>query len=51
VFRQSPEGDQPQPEGTTITIFVSTYVEPTEPTEPTDTTSLPTLPTLPTDEE
>jgi beta-lactam-binding protein with PASTA domain len=46
VFRQIPEGGQPQDEGDTITIFVSTYVEPTTPTTPTDTTTLPTLPTL-----
>jgi serine/threonine protein kinase/beta-lactam-binding protein with PASTA domain len=51
VFRQSPEGGRPQPEGTTITIFVSTFVEPTEPTLPTDDTSLPSFPTLPTEEE
>ncbi len=49
VFRQIPEGGQTRPEGDTITIFVSTYEEPTEtPTTetPTDTTS-PPLPTVP----
>jgi serine/threonine-protein kinase len=49
VFRQIPESGQPQPKGTTITIFVSTYVEPTEPTDPTTPTDGTTLPTLPTD--
>ncbi len=51
VFRQIPAGDEPQSKGTTITIFVSTYVEPTEPTEPTETSTDPTLPTLPTGED
>ena len=51
VFRQIPLGNEPQSKGTTITIFVSTYVEPTEPTEPTDTSTDPTLPTLPTGED
>jgi eukaryotic-like serine/threonine-protein kinase len=49
VFRQIPESGQTQPEGTTITIFVSTYEEPTEePTteEPTDETPPTTPPTL-----
>ncbi len=31
VFRQSPEANQTPPAGTTITIFVSTFVEPTDP--------------------
>ncbi len=44
VFRQSPEANQTPPAGTTITIFVSTFVEPTTPTVPTE----PTLPTFPT---
>ena len=51
VFRQIPESGQPQPKGTTITIFVSTYVEPTEPTDPTTPTDGTTLPTLPTGED
>jgi eukaryotic-like serine/threonine-protein kinase len=49
VFRQSiPEGET-APEGTTITIFVSTFEEPTEPTTPTDTTPTtpPTTPVIP----
>jgi serine/threonine-protein kinase len=48
VFRQIPEAGLPQSKGTTITIFVSTYVEPTEPTDPTTPTDG-TLPTIPTD--
>jgi len=44
VFRQIPEEGETPDEGSTITIFVSTFVEPTDPTIPTD----PTLPTLPT---
>jgi len=39
VFRQSPEADQTPPAGTTITIFVSTFVEPTTPTAPTTPTT------------
>jgi serine/threonine-protein kinase len=49
VFRQIPEEGETPDEGTIITIFVSTYVEPSVPTDPTDT--IPTLPTLPTLEE
>ena len=41
VFRQSPEANQTPPAGTTITIFVSTFVEPTDarrtPTDPDGT--------------
>ncbi|HWM72108.1 MAG TPA: PASTA domain-containing protein, partial [Nocardioides sp.] len=46
VFRQSPEADQTPPAGTTITIFVSTFVEPTTPTVPTTPTT-PTTPIIP----
>ena len=44
VVDQSPAGGQPQPQGTDINLFVSTYEEPTE--EPSeDPTDLPTDPT------
>jgi serine/threonine-protein kinase len=46
VFRQSPEANQTPPAGTTITIFVSTFVEPTTPTAPTSPTT-PTESTTP----
>jgi serine/threonine-protein kinase len=46
VFRQSPEANQTPPAGTTITIFVSTFVEPTTPTAPTTPTT-PTESTTP----
>jgi beta-lactam-binding protein with PASTA domain/predicted Ser/Thr protein kinase len=46
VFRQIPEPGETPDEGTTITIFVSTFEEPTE--TPTDTPTDPTIPTLPT---
>ncbi len=49
VVRQIPES-QEAPEGTTVTIFVSTYVEPTEPPVPTPTlppTEVPTPPETP----
>ena len=42
VVDQSPAGGQPQPQGTDINLFVSTYEEPTEEPTPTD---LPTDPT------
>jgi eukaryotic-like serine/threonine-protein kinase len=46
VVRQSPEPGKEAPQGTTITIFVSTYVEPTE--TPTPTAPVPTeTPTVP----
>ena len=46
VFRQSPEANQTPPAETTITIFVSTFVEPTTPTAPTTPTT-PTESTTP----
>ena len=47
VIQQSPDSTQRPPAGSTVTIVVSTYVEPTESPDPTD---LPTDPTdLPTD--
>ncbi|MCW2795608.1 Stk1 family PASTA domain-containing Ser/Thr kinase [Nocardioides sp.] len=50
VIDQSPDAGGPQPEGTVVTIVVSTYVEPTQPSSPTDTVpTSPTFPTLPTD--
>jgi serine/threonine-protein kinase len=50
VIDQSPPAGEPQPENTTITIIVSSFVEPTEPTTPTDSVpTSPTIPTLPTD--
>jgi beta-lactam-binding protein with PASTA domain len=49
VIRQSIV-DETAPEGTQVTIEVSSFVPPTEPTEPTDTaTTDPTDPTDPTD--
>ncbi len=46
VIQQSPEPGQTPSAGSTITIVVSTYVEPTDlPTDPTDPTDLPTDPT------
>ena len=47
VFRQSPEANQTPPAGTTITIFVSTFVEPTEPTTADRRRRMPTFPTSP----
>jgi serine/threonine-protein kinase len=54
VIDQSPDGGSPQPEGTEITIVVSSYEEPTEtpsPTTPTEspTGTPPTVPGLPSD--
>ena len=49
VIQQSPEQGQTPPQGSTITIVVSTYVEPTDlPTDPTDFPTDPTdLPSIP----
>jgi len=47
VFRQSPEAGQTPPEGTTITILVSTFEEPTETPTETPTDESPTEPTFP----
>ncbi len=45
VIEQSPAGGQERPEGTEVTIVVSTFEEPTETPSPTDTATLPTDPT------
>ena len=48
VIQQSPEQGQTPPEGSTVTIVVSTYVEPTETPDPTDSPTDPTdFPTFP----
>jgi serine/threonine-protein kinase len=44
VTDQLPPGGQPQPQGTTITLFVSTY-EPPPPPPPTETPPVPPIPT------
>ncbi|WP_439117412.1 Stk1 family PASTA domain-containing Ser/Thr kinase [Nocardioides abyssi] len=51
VIQQSPQAGETLPEGSTITIVVSSYEEPTQDPSPTDPTDLPTdVPTdLPTD--
>ena len=46
VIAQSPEGGSEQPEGTSVTIVVSTFEEPTETPSPTDTATLPPEPTI-----
>jgi serine/threonine-protein kinase len=48
VIDQSPDGGQPQPEDTEVTIVVSAFVEPTTPPPSTPTSPPPTSPTLPT---
>jgi serine/threonine-protein kinase len=46
VIEQSPNGGEERPEGTEVTIVVSTYEEPTETPSPTDTaTATPSVPT------
>lgn len=50
VIDQSPDGGKPQPEGTTVTIVVSAFVEPTTPPPTTPTSPPPSSvipPTLP----
>jgi eukaryotic-like serine/threonine-protein kinase len=42
VIEQSPDAGAERPEGTEVTIVVSTYEEPTETPSPTDTASVPT---------
>jgi serine/threonine-protein kinase len=49
VIRQSPTGGQDAPEGSTVTIVVSAFEEPTEEPSPTETT--PTTPPPPEDED
>jgi eukaryotic-like serine/threonine-protein kinase len=53
VIQQSPPSGEPAPEGTTVTIVVTTYEEPSEPPSPTDSpTGSPSLPTpSPSDNE
>ncbi|HEX7739872.1 MAG TPA: PASTA domain-containing protein, partial [Marmoricola sp.] len=49
VTRQIPDAGTPQNQGTTVTILVSTYVEPTQEPTPSDTSS-PTDTASPADE-